>query len=201
MSQIRAAASTAVTSTSVTPPFERTLSRSTSVTGAPASRAATAPARIPTSQPARTPTTATPALSIPLSSQSCHRRAPNQTSLRRASSRSRRIPRAASTVNASRRAAPSPPTSRRRRPATFAECWAARSSSTGASIANEDERSVSSMRARSLRRTRSSMSQSRGSPAASGHTHAYVRYVRASAAVRSSAVRPSARTSGAGGGR
>ena len=79
--------------------------------------------------------------------------------------------RAASTVNASRRAAPSPPTSRSRRRRRSRNAGPPAAPRPERRSANEDERSVSSTRARSLRRTRSSMSQSRGSPAASGHTH------------------------------
>ena len=62
------------------------------------------------------------------------------------------MPRAARIVNARSSAAPSPPTRSSRVPATFAERSAARSSSTGASIANDIDCSARSRRARSVAR-------------------------------------------------
>ena len=125
-------ASTTTPAAIASPAGERTLSRSTAPTGAPARLAASAPTTTPTSQPINAPATATIALSVTVRSRSCQRRAPYQVSLRLAASRSRLMLRAASTAKAKSRAAASPPTSRSRRPATVADCSMARSSSTGA---------------------------------------------------------------------
>ena len=170
------AASSAVANASPSPTGETTLSRSTSATGARRRRPRCQQRRFPR---ATTHTDEATALDSSRRAPRAASAAPNHPRRRMVASKSRRMPRAARIVNASSSAAPSPPTSRRRVPATLAERSASRNSSTGASTANDVDRSVSSTRARSVSATSSSMSQSLGAVGPTGQ-HPRVCAVRAS---------------------
>ena len=159
-------------SSEASPSPERTLRRSTSATGTPARSATTAPPRSPTTRPIAVPATASAAASATVTSASCQPRAPYQASLRRAASRSGRSVIAASSAKAKSSAAASPPTTPSRRPAARVVACASRSSSTGASRSNENDVDCSCERAVATLAARSSISQSRGSPARSGATQA-----------------------------
>ena len=154
------------------PRGDATLRSRTAPAGAPASLAASPPAtsRQSTRRRRRRPPRWRPSTTV--SRPSCQRRAPDHVRRVRAASRSRRMPRAARTANASRSAAASPPTSSSRRELTVARRSAERSSSSGTLTENELDSATSAARARSTRPMTSSTSQSRGCPAASGQTHA-----------------------------
>ena len=156
---------------SPSPRGERTLSRSTSPTGAPARLPPPPPTAIPSSQPTTTPDRDAGALDA-AESHSCQRRAPNHVSRRRAASRSRRMPRAASTVNANRSAAASPPTSSSRVPAT-SRLALPRAAPRRARRRRTTTTAPSARRGRArVPRDETSISHRRGRPGSTGQTQA-----------------------------